>query len=39
MVDEVTLLNKGLINKLKLIKKLKKSFYKTIIVQDSKKTI
>ena len=37
MVDEVTLLNKGLINKLKLIKKLKKSFYKTIIVQDSKK--
>ena len=37
MVDEVTLLNKGLINKLKLKKKLKKSFYKTIIVQDSKK--
>ena len=37
MVDEVILLNKGLINKLKLIKKLKKSFYKTIIVHDSKK--
>ena len=37
MVDEVILLNKGLINKLKLIKKLKKSFYKTVIVHDSKK--
>ena len=37
MVDEVILLNNGLINKLKLIKKLKKSFYKTIIVHDSKK--
>ena len=37
MVDEVILLNKGLINKLKLIQKLKKSLYKTIIVHDSKK--
>ena len=37
MVDEVVLLNKGLINKLKLIKKLQKSFYKIIIVHDSKK--
>ena len=37
IVDEVILLNKGLINKLKLIKKLQKSFYKTIIVHDSKK--
>ena len=37
MVDEVILLNKGFINKVKLIKKLQKSFYKTIIVHDSKK--
>ena len=37
IVDEVILLNEGLINKLKLIKKLQKSFYKTIIVHDSKK--
>ena len=37
MVDEVVLLNKSFIGKLKLIIKLQKSFYKTIIVHDSKK--
>ena len=37
MIDEVILLNKGFINKLKLIQKLKKDKYKTIIIHDSKK--
>tara|TARA_B110000305_G_C19399732_1_gene619464 strand:+ start:541 stop:1482 length:942 start_codon:yes stop_codon:yes gene_type:complete len=36
-VDEVLILNKGFFNKLKLIKNLRKNFYKSIIVHDSKK--
>ena len=36
-VDKVTLLNKGLLNKLKLIILLKKDNYKAIIIHDAKK--